>query len=148
MAITSETIRFLAGARGPDEEIIAGGPAQSRELDRDFLAALESSNGGFNGVKRMAAANGMDFRRLMDAEWVATSRRFLYVRPHARSFNSWPWDTIAALEPVGVTYLGLFKKVRLSTTDGRKHHFSISRPATAALLQIANEWLAPRPEGR
>jgi hypothetical protein len=90
-ATQARTLDFLA-RNAPSEEILAGGAAKVKQLDRQFLDRYISEVG-----EAAARREGLN---LLEADWVATRDALYYIAPRVGQGIRYPWNDILSLSIV------------------------------------------------
>jgi hypothetical protein len=82
----------------------------------------------------MAQLNGAGFGQFLEADWVATDRRFIYVNFNAGSTSSWDWQDISRIAGR-----------RAPACDASlTHSIGSARTSTFASARQGTQYLRPR----
>jgi len=139
MPINPKTLAALdSGLLQNGEQVLDGGPARCRRLDRLHLDMIERELGSIRAVRDFARAHGVGTTQVAEADWVATTRALYYISFHTRATTAWPWDRVAGVELLRKARFGRGALLRLRDVDGRSEEFGLNSLAATAFQEVVS----------
>ncbi len=121
-------------------DAIAGGPARSRELDKERMEYLESVLGGTQGVRQFANSVGAGLN-ILESDWVVTRYGLYYVAFNAQQVMMWAWSGISEIRLSKRARLGPLSTITVALQNGRTFDLQVGRHGVDALLDAALEFI-------
>jgi hypothetical protein len=129
--IQAQTLELLE-AHCPDDQVIDGGSAKCKEMDKIALETYVNAYGRPQG--------GVNF---LEADWVATDNALYYITPRAGWNWSSKWDEIASVALGKKSLLMPTQRVHVSARypgqvpPVQTHDWQLSKTAAQLLVNIA-----------